>query len=204
MGLGQDRPSFFPLALLHYGMHREPLPRRSFLRAVAGGSAAIAAASVLPAGCSREYPQAAAAGVTLHSLSEKQFAVARAAAESIVVGTPVSPDTIAAGIDRELAVAGDPMLSDMRTVLTLMEHGTILALRPRRFTALSPDARRAVLDGWATSRFNLRRAAYQALRGFVVYFAWVEDSTRPLTGFQGPWPEIVQIPAYDVDFGTIA
>jgi hypothetical protein len=170
---------------------------------MAGGSAAIAAAAILPAGCGRAYPQADAAGIELRALSEKQYAVARAAAEAIVVDVPVSPDAIAAGIDAELAVAGEPMLSDMRTVLSLMEHGTVLALQPRRFTALSPAARRRVLDDWATSRFNLRRAAYQALRGFVVYFAWVDDSTRPLTGFPGPWPELVRIPAYPVDFGEI-
>jgi len=185
-------------------MHQPTLPRRDFLRSVAGGGAAVAAASLLPAGCSRDYPQAQRAGVPLHALSEKQYAVARAAAEAIVVGTPVSPDTIAAGIDAELAVAGEPMLSDMGTVLTLMEHGTILALRPRRFTALSVESRQAVLNNWATSRFNLRRAAYQALRGFVIYFAWVDDSTRPLTGFPGPWPEFIEVPAYPVDFGTIA
>ncbi|HSJ26344.1 MAG TPA: hypothetical protein VK929_16815 [Longimicrobiales bacterium] len=180
------------------------LPRRGFLRTVAGGSAAVAAAAALPAGCSRDYPQAQAAGVDLRALSEKQYAVARAAAEVIVVDTPVSPDAIAAGIDAELAVAGEPMLSDMRTVLSLMEHGTILALQPRRFTALSPAARTRVLQSWATSRFNLRRAAYQALRGFVIYFAWVDDATRPLTGFPGPWPEYMNVPAYPVDFGDIA
>lgn len=185
-------------------MRDASLPRRGFLRSVAGGSAAVAAAAVLPAGCGRDYPQAQAAGVTLQALSDKQYAVARAAAEAIVVDVPVSPDAIAAGIDAELAVAGEPMLSDMGTVLTLMEHGTLLALQPRRFTALSPAARRRVLDNWATSRFNLRRAAYQALRGFVIYFAWVEDATRPVTGFPGPWPEFMDVPAYPVDFGDIA
>jgi hypothetical protein len=177
--------------------------RRSFLRTVTGGTAAIAAASLLPVGCSRQYPQAAAAGVKLEALSEKQYAVARAAAEVLVTGVGVTADSIAAGLDAELAIAGEPMLSDMRTVLSLMEHGTVLALRPRRFTALSPSGRAAVLDNWARSRFNLRRAAYQALRGFIIYFAYIDDSTRSITGFPGPWPELVQIPAYPVDFGEI-
>jgi hypothetical protein len=178
--------------------------RRGFLRTAAGGTAAVAAASLIPAGCARDYPQAHAAGVSLQVLTPKQYAVARATAEALVVGVPVPPDTIAAGIDAELALAGDPVLSDMRTVLTLMEHGTLLSLRPRRFTALSPAARRAVLDDWSRSRFNLRRAAYQALRGFVVYFAWVDDATRPLSGFPGPWPEYVDVAAYPVDYGEVA
>jgi hypothetical protein len=178
--------------------------RRGFLRAATGGTAAVAAASIIPVGCARQYPQAEGAGVTLQALTPKQYAVARAAAEALVVGVPVSPDAIAAGIDAELALAGDPMRSDMQTVLTLMEHGTVLSLRPRRFTALTPSGRRAVLHDWSRSRFNLRRAAYQALRGFVVYFAWVDDATRQLTGFPGPWPEFADVPVYPVDYGDIA
>jgi hypothetical protein len=185
-------------------MHDSKIGRRGFLRGVAGGGAAIAAASLLPAGCARDYPHAATAGVGLQALSEKQFAVARAAAEVMVPDGPVPPDRIAAALDAELAVAGDPMLTDMRTVLSLMEHGTALSLSPRRFTALSPDARLEVLDDWARSRFNLRRAAYQALRGFVIYFAYIDDASRAITGFPGPWPELVDIPAYAVDFGDIA
>lgn len=180
------------------------MDRRGFLRTAAGGTAVVAAASLLPAGCSREYPQASAAGVDLKSLSPKEYAVARAAAEAMLVNVPVAPDAVARGIDAELALAGDPMRSDMKTVLRLMEHGPALSLRPRRFTALTPAQRRAVLEDWATSRFNLRRAAYQALKGFVVFFAWSDPATRPLTGFQGPWTERVLIPAYPVDYGDIA
>jgi hypothetical protein len=179
------------------------LSRRGFLHSAAGGTAAAAVASVLPAGCTRHYPQARDADVRLQALNEKEYAVARAAAEALLPGVPVSPDAVAAGIDAELAIAGEPVRSDMKTVLTLMEHGPLLALRPRRFTALPPAARLAVLDHWATSRFNLRRAAYQALRGFVVYFAYTDDRTRAITGFPGPWPEKLPLPVYDVDFGEV-
>jgi hypothetical protein len=179
------------------------LSRRGFLRTTAGGGAVIAAAAVLPTGCTRDYPQASRAGVRLQALSEKEFAVAVAAAEALIVDLPVSPQQVAAGIDAELAIAGEPMKTDMKTVLSIMEHAPLLSLRRKRFTALSPAARRAVLDDWARSRFNLRRAAYQALRGFVVYFAFIDNATRPLTGFAGPWPELIQIPVYPVDFGEV-
>lgn len=178
--------------------------RRGFLRAAAGGGTAVVAASLLPAGCGRSYPVAVADGVSLQSLSPKEYAVARAAAEALLEGVPVDPIDVATGIDQELAIAGDPMRSDMKTVLRLMEHGTLLSLRRRRFTALGPAERRAVLKHWATSRFNLRRAAFQALKGFVVYFAYTQDATRALTGFPGPWPEYVRIDAYPVDFGEVA
>jgi hypothetical protein len=180
------------------------LDRRGFLHTVAGGTAAIAVASLLPAGCAPAYPERAAGGAVLRALSPKEYAVARAAAEALLVGVPVAPDAVASAIDRELAVAGDPMRTDMKTVLKLMEHGTALSLRRRRFTALTPDDRRAVLADWATSCFNLRRASYQALRGFVVYFAYVDDATRSLTGFPGPWPEKLSVPVTAVDFGDVA
>jgi hypothetical protein len=178
--------------------------RRGFLRTVAGGTTAIAVAAALPTGCARDYPQAQQDGHALLALTDKEYAVARAAAEALLVGVPVSAAAVAAAMDRELAVAGEPMRTDMKTVLGLIEHATPLGGRLRRFTALAPAQRRTYLDGWARSRFNLRRGAYQALRGFVVYFAWIQRETRPLTGFTGPWPERVQIPAYPVDFGEIA
>lgn len=164
----------------------------------------VAGAVLLARSATRDYPQAEAAGVSLQSLTAKEYAVARAAAEALLVDVPVSPDAVARGMDTELALAGDPMRTDMKTVLRLMEHGTLLSLRPRRFTALSVEQRRAVLDDWATSRFNLRRAAFQALRGFVVFFAYVDPATRALTGFEGPWPERIVIPAYPVDFGDVS
>ena len=181
-----------------------PLDRRGFLRSAAGGSAAVAIAAVLPAGCAPAYPERAADGSALQAMTPKEYGVARAAAEALLVDVPVRADAVATAMDRELAIAGDPMRTDMKTVLSLMEHGPALSLRRKRFTALSPEQRRRVLHHWATSRFNLRRAAFQALKGFVVYFAYVDDATRPLTGFPGPWPERLQIAVTPVDFGEVA
>lgn len=183
---------------------RPPISRRGFLRGVAGGTTAVAVAGVLPAGCAPDYGETRTDGDALQSLTPKEYAVARAAAEALLVDVPVSPDAVATGMDAELALAGDPMLTDMKTVLSLMEHGPLLSFRRKRFTALSPEDRRRVLDDWATSRFNLRRAAFQALKGFVIFYAYIDDSTRRLTGFNGPWPERFGIPAYEVDYGEIA
>jgi hypothetical protein len=188
----------------HRASGAPPIDRRGFLRASAGGLAAVAVASTLPAGCSRSYPQAAGDGHELQALSAKEYAVARAAAEALLVGVPMTAADVAQAIDVELATVGEPVRGDMKSALTLIEHTTFLSGRSRRFTALSPERRLGVLNGWARSRFVLRRGAYQAVRGFVYYFAFIRNESRPLTGFPGPWPELIEIPASPVDFGEIA
>lgn len=179
------------------------IDRRGFLHTAAGGTAAIALASMIPAGCAADYPQAEEDGVELEALSPKEYAVAVAAAEALLVDVPVEPSTVVRRMDHDLARVGDPVRADMKTVLTLVEHLTFLGGRVRRFTALSPEARLRYLHGWRDSRFNLRRGAFQAVRAFVYYFAYAEDATRSLTGFPGPWNERIQIPAYPVDFGEV-
>lgn len=179
------------------------ISRRGFLRATAGGSVAIAAVSLLPTGCSDAYPEAFGDEDRPGALSAKEFAVALAAAEALLVGVPVSPRDVALGIDGDLAVVGDPIREDMKTVFSLLEHLTILGGHATRFTRLEPGDRLQYLRGWGRSRFNLRRAAFQATRGFVYFHAYSRDETRPLTGFEGPWPERVRIPAYPVDYGEV-
>lgn len=179
------------------------LDRRSFLRTTAGGTAAIAAASLLPAGCARDYPEAATDGVELVSLTPKEYAVMRAAAEAMLVGVPVEPAVVAQRVDRELAAVGDPVRADMKSVLGIIQHATPLGGHVRRFTALPAADRLAYLRGWGVSRFELRRGAFQALKGFVHYFAYIDDRTRPLTGFEGPWPERFNLPVTPVDYGEV-
>lgn len=171
--------------------------RRGFLRGVAGGSAALALASWLPAG--RSYP----AQRGLQALTAKEHAIARAAAEALLQGVPVDPRSVADELDRELALMGEPILADVKAVLGLLEHLTFLGGRLRRFTALDPAARLDYLNGWATSRFNLRRAAFQAVRSLVHFIAWAREETRPITGYRGTWPENFDFPAYPVNFGEV-
>ena len=182
-------------------MHQ--MDRRSFLRSTAGGTAAIAIVSMLPAGCSKEYPASEQDRVDLKSLTPKEYAITKAAAEAFLVGVPVTAATVAGRIDRELALVGDPVRSDFKTVLGLMEHMTPLGGRVRRFTSLNSQERLKYLRGWSRSRFNLRRGAFFGLKGFIYYFAYSDVATRPITRFQGPWPERLQIPATPVDFGPI-
>ena len=180
------------------------LDRRGFLRDSAGGSLALALATLLPAGCSADYPQAGQDGVPLKTLTDKEYAIVRAAAEALLDGVPADAATIAAAIDRELDLVGDPVRTDFKSMLGLIEHLTVLSLRRRTFTELPAQARLDYLEDWSKSRLALRRGAYQALRGFVVYFAYVRDETRAFTRFTGPLNEQVVIPVTPVDFGEVA
>ena len=178
--------------------------RRAFLRSTAGGSIAIALATMLPAGCAADYPHATEDATDLHSLTEKEYAVTRAAAEVLLVGVPVEPKAVASRIDQELAIIGLPIRKDFKTVLGLVEHLTPLGGHVHRFTKLDPADRLSYLNTWGQSRFALRRAAFSALKGFIYYFAYIDPATRSITRFPGPWTERVKIPPRPVDFGIIS
>ncbi len=181
------------------------IDRRGFLRHVAGGTAAVVIASSIPERLAAAFPRAEQDGVHLYALSPEQYATALAAGEVLLEDVPVPPSQVAQRIDREIALAGDPVRTDVRTVLTVLQHGTLFGGHAfRRFTQLSAAERLRYLRGWGTSRFTLRRAVYQATRSFVYFYAYADDATRPLTGFEGPWPERFQIPVTSVDFGEIA
>src|SRR5436190_10798553 len=154
------------------------MDRRGFLRASAGGGAAIAIASMLPAGCAADYPQALADGVALSGLTPKEYATVRAATEAFLAGVPVSPVKVAHEIDRELGLIGDPIQHDMKTVLMLIEHGTLLSGHISRFTSLSPSVRLEVLNDWRDSRFEVRRSVFGAIKAFVYFYAYSDDATR--------------------------
>ena len=178
--------------------------RRGFLRSSAGGALAIAVAAYLPTGCSSDFPQADSDGVKLRSLSPREYATARAAAEALLQNVPAKPASIAARIDNEITLIGDPVRADMKTVLKLIEHMTLLSGFAASFTSLSAESRLGVLNDWRDSRFALRRAAFQAIKSFVYFYAYADDATRPITRFNGPWREHTRVAAYPVDFGPIA
>lgn len=175
------------------------LDRRGFLRATAGGGLAIAVVSVLPGGLRATGAQG------LKSLTRAEFDTAVAAAEALLAGTAIEARPIVERIDAELWAVGGAIEEDMRTVLQLIGRLTILGGHLRGFTELGPEARLAYLHTWRDSRFTLRRAAFNAIKSFVYFFAYADPQTWPLTGFPGTWPDRgVPVPARPVDFGEIA
>ena len=178
------------------------IDRRGFLRTTAGGGAAIALAALLP-GCGSQANAQGSAGWELRSLTRKEFDVARAATEALLPDVPVDPAGIARRLDYELWAVGGAIEEDMRTVLQLLEHLTLLGGRLRRFTELEPPERLAYLETWQHSRFNLRRAAFNAVRSFVYFFAYADPAMWPATGFPGTWPGRVPVGLPPVDFGEV-
>ena len=178
------------------------IDRRGFLRSTSGGLLAIGVASLLP-GCSRE---AGAQGpADLRSMTTAEFETARLVAETLLEGGPaVDPAAIARRMDYELWAVGGAIEQDMRTVLQLIERLTPLGGRLRRFSDLDARERLAYLHGWRNSRFNLRRASFNAVKAFVYFFAYSDPTTWPSTRFPPPWPGRVNVAIPRIDFGEIA
>ena len=177
------------------------MDRRGFLRATAGGGLAIAIVALLP-GCGRSG--SAGGPGELRSLTEAEYETVRAAAEALLLGgAAVDPASIAQRIDYELWAVGGAIEEDMRTVLQLLERLTFLGRRTRRFSELEPAERLAYLHSWRDSRFNLRRASFNAVKSFVYFFAYSDPSTWRMTGFPGPWPGRFDVPVPSVDFGEV-
>jgi len=177
--------------------------RRGFLRTTAGGGLALALASFLP-GCGRAAEAFGAGDPDLRSLTRREYDTVVAAAEALLAGVAVEPAAIARRIDYELWAVGGAIEDDMRTVLQLIERLTPLGGRVRRFSELSPAERLAYLEGWKHSRFNLRRASFNAVKSFIYFFGYSDPATWAATGFPGPWPGRVQVAVPRIDFGEIA
>ena len=180
------------------------IDRRGFLRRTAGGGVALAVASLLP-GCGREATAQGVSAGELRSLTLAEYETARAAAEALLQGGPgVDPAAIARRMDYELWAVGGAIEEDMRTVLQLIERLTPLGGRLRRFSELEPAERLAYLHGWRDSRFNLRRASFNAVKAFVYFFAYSDPATWSVTKFPPPWPGRVQVAIPRIDFGEVS
>lgn len=116
-------------------------------------------------------------------LGRAEIALVSAAAETLY---PPGGEIPASGRDADLAGYVDRYLGALhgrsrvliRLLFFLVEHATLLFPAPgrggwRRFSALRPEQREAVLEGWRTSRLFLRRLVFTSLRSILTmgYFA---------------------------------
>jgi hypothetical protein len=116
-------------------------------------------------------------------LSRREAAFVAAAAEALFPpGGAVPPSGLEAGVpawtDRWLDALPAATRLLVRLLFALVEHATLLVPAPgwdgwRRFSALDPERRGAVLEGWRRSRWFPRRLVFTSLRAIVTqaYFA---------------------------------
>lgn len=119
----------------------------------------------------------------LPTLARHEAALIEAASETVYpAGGAVSPSGREAGVvewvDRYLRELPAAPRRLMRLLFLLVEHATLVLPAPgrggrRRFSALDPAQREAVLEGWRTSRLFPRRLVFTSLRAILTmgYFA---------------------------------
>jgi len=116
-------------------------------------------------------------------LAPREAALIDAAAEALYPpGGAVPPSGVEAGIpaytDQYVAAVPAGTRRLMRLLFLAFEHATLLFPAPgrggfRRFSALSAEQQRAVLEGWRNSRWFPRRLLFTSLRAILTmgYFA---------------------------------
>ncbi len=157
--------------------------RRRFLATGLFGGALLGLGGLLE---SSRYSYPNAGG--LRALSGKQLATLSAAAACFSpIGSAPTPEEIARWLDGYLASAPEHVRADVLRLISLLEHGPQLFLSsPRRFSALSLEARERHLVGWADSRLALRRAGYAAVRELVSLARYSDPRAWSAIGYGGP------------------
>jgi hypothetical protein len=128
----------------------------------------------------------------LRALSPKEAIVLGAVARRVLAPDgPDAPPPDAIGVVRAVDAYLDALpagvVSDVRALLQLVEHGPFLfTLRPSRFTRLSPSAQDAVLADWESSRLDVRRRGFVALKTLCAVGYYGDRRTHDLLGYPGP------------------
>lgn len=152
--------------------------RRSFLRKGLIGGALLA----LGGGGLAIYPskEVGVATAPLVALEPRAFQVLVAFAGRVVTAAGANPVAIVHGVDRTLSYALPETRKAINDLLGLFENalaGLFFDRRIQPFTRLSAEGQDAVLESWRTSRVELRRAGYQALRKLVLTAHYIEESS---------------------------
>ena len=163
--------------------------RRLIQRGLAGGALLAAGGVALSLQSSVLRPPSG----SLEVLNELEFSVLSAVADRITPGSDGAPKASELGvpemIDSVLARMPPADVADMKKVLSALESaplGLLFDLRPRPFTASSPEAQNATLEGWRDSWITVRRSGYKALHKVCTSAYWGRPETFALSGYPGP------------------
>ena len=161
--------------------------RRGFLSLTAVG-AALTALSRLPAAGAVATNRCE---TTFFSEHEREL-LTGVVERMVATGAPDAPAVRETGsievIDR-ICAGLDPGVSEvLPNLLRLVEWGPLLFdFTPTRFSKMSDAEKDASLRAWMTSRLDLRRRAFYALRNLSYLGYYSQDATWALIGYQGPF-----------------
>jgi hypothetical protein len=126
-------------------------------------------------------------------LGRRELSVLDAVARRLIVPAPGAPSLdearVAFRCDRILALADETSQVEARQLLQLFESalaGFLFGARVTPFTRLGPDAQDEVLREWMTSRLEVRRTGYSALRSLVTAAYYGNPITWATAGYPGP------------------
>lgn len=157
-----------------------------------GGAAVLAVSAAMPLSA---LAMTAPEDVEIYPppvLSDREFVILEAIAETIAPGGDGFPPASQLGVARQVDVLlvqlpqGDA--EDMRAAIRLFDSPMALLLlgsRPRRFTALSPEARTKVLERWRVGS-AVKRKVYKALQALCASAYWSNPRVYEGVGYPGP------------------
>lgn len=166
------------------------LGRRRFLRRVSalGVAAATLTAGLPLAGCSSAY------GSRLLVLSPSQVAALIAVTEAVMPGQTGFPSVketqVVERLDEELWFADASIQDDMRAALSVFEWLPFAYGHFSRYSRLSLEARRALLQQLMNSRIETVRAIATNLRLLTMFFYFGHASSWPAIGYDGPFQKL--------------
>jgi len=163
--------------------------RRGFLR-LAAASASLGALAELRALPARATSSAEPAGARFFNPTDTEI-LTQIAERMVDSGHSAAPRLRATGaietIDRTCRELDPALTSLLPTVVRLVEYGPFFFdWTFRRFTQLSDQEKDASLNGWMTSRFEVRRLAFKALRNLSILGYYSQEESWPLIGYAGP------------------
>jgi len=163
--------------------------RRGFLR-LAAASASLGVLGELRALTAAATSPAEEKGARFFNLRETEI-LTQIAERMVNSGEASAPSLRATGaiavIDRTCRQLDPALTSLLPTALRLVEYGPFLFdWTFRRFTQLDDAEKDASLTGWMTSRFEVRRLTFRALRNLSILGYYSQEESWPLLGYAGP------------------
>jgi hypothetical protein len=135
----------------------------------------------------------------LQVLTEREFSILWAVAETLLPGAPQTGETaafppasdvqVAEKVDAFLARSHPGMQTEVRQVLGLLENalaGSLFDGRFQSFTASDALGQAKALDAWRHSKLQVRRTAYRALHGLCAASYYASPEVYPSVGYPGP------------------